>query len=552
MSEQHRPSSDGFTLVSRSTRRSLKAQEALAAERLATCHVLNRLASSVLRFRTQYFEVFSFENPSSSDPIHLACEHLASATVALQYANCHAVYPMHDTLLRSRKVQSESRDMNVLNQLAHHVKQFDTTYFEVFKPVPHLVTSDDRSSLAELNRLAKVAEIVGTRSFDGFYPVYTPFAYTATSGFVSKATRRLSKENLLRHLHLDSTSSFSQAFPNTYLDITTCSMINGHVSVPKNFFDKMFAFKCLQAREYLNVVKTPRQVASSISVHINLHLRAWFKTLALNTLSAISKSKASTLKSMNAKYDKSRSKTSKKSKNPTQPQDPQPSGIPDLADTFETSVPLEPVVEEFDLTVDSESPDLTLSPNDAAALVRSDPEQSTVASIFTDRSTSGRDLYDLRHSISVLVARTTLLTTSVRFPNQDLSVDAVPVFTVTKEIKGSARCSHGFNAFSPSSSHPHAQCPEFNPTPANVTTGPDLLHFRHQLEKFYPFFGFKLDYGTQLPSDAPTLLRRLHALLYVDHDLDSAYIATAKYTPVETFVQVFGQLDASIRACATY
>lgn len=550
-----------------------------AHQNMQTLNVLNALAHSVLKFGSVYFDNHTeychelgfskhdllkhISEPAVSQndaDLNSACNELAQQAVTISRrspssVNSRFYYPTTtDSSVRlflGLDTQLPSSDVKALNQASHLVRSSIPLYPELrlnpshFGPKRHQFLSprvssvpdtkaQSSSALAELNRMAKVYSIVS--DFDKssprrssnldllYYPEYTPVHYSFSRSY-SRGFPNPFVASVLKAVKLDKDSSFSKAFPSTQLDISQYSMVLGRVDIAKEQFNKLLAFKLGQIRTYLSTSSLSSTIVPIVKSAINRLVKISFETKLMPTLAS----------TRSAKGGKKHARKAKKQTSAPQEFVPSTEPVPQV----------EEPLEEFDLSSPSDplpqEPPVSLSQEQALDLVSSDPDTHIVASIFSDRSTSGRDLSDLRHTLRVIRAKLTLF--SCASSSSYGRVVPGPIVLTHSLIHLSDQCGPA-NARHPNE-HLYNQATCSRVKPHSCIRRPDQLvaSLLDVLRPFHSFFGFDFD------KDAlPDLLVNLKS--FQEYRLSPNEFEP--FTPLSTINEVFTSLELAVASCSGF
>jgi hypothetical protein len=511
-----------------------------AQKNLALCKELNRLAHFVLKFDsvylygshdsyhhdTKYHDFLTVRTPINQIDVdtNLACNELA-ASAALLSRRCseysaplkiasknHLLDSKATIILLNSDPALSLTDLKSLNQLAHSARSYDCVYHELRLPASHFGSKprkflsprtplkasslhDDRSSLIELNRMAKVFSIVSdfdkitkqsSASSVSFYRSFETLASgthrTYAPGFPNPFSARL-----MNVLKLTDNHTFSQAFPNTYLDITKCTMTLGHPKLPSDQHKTLLASMLAKVRAFYSVSCTPPSLVTPVVRRINVATKAWFKTLAAGKLRIQTLADRKAIKQLSRKDNKP--------------------AVPRTQLAFTSSqqepTPQEPTVEETE-TVDLSSAEPSSSsltvvplPSDNVGITIPDPDTHVIPSVFTDRSTSGADLSQLRHTLRVIRAKLTLLTTTTYSdPQRSPNGSVLPAVLLSTKASLSSEpecvcCSVPLSRKTEICSDPDWPRHQFS-SPLKTELTPLFSELASAVQPFYPFFGFDL------------------------------------------------------------
>jgi hypothetical protein len=210
--------------------------------------VLNRIASYSQQFETLYFSPLS--RSQLGFPSHSAATYTKPT-------------PKKPTVAKPPTAKlSDSRCLADLNRLAHDLLQFGSVYnvpsrafFPGHSAQKSPSPSNDADSMKELNRLARLFEMCSSSTL---YPSFTP-AYDLSH---SKCSRRLRSL-----LHMDSTDSFSTAFPKT--QTPKVSFFSGQPRIERHIFNDLLKSKLSETRSVLGLTFTPQGAPALVASWIN-------------------------------------------------------------------------------------------------------------------------------------------------------------------------------------------------------------------------------------------------------------------------------------------
>jgi hypothetical protein len=210
---------------------------------------LNRLADFVNKFDTPYLCLFNKQKlvtPSAPQPRRPRQPHFDDHYVTAELSRL-----AHEALQFGSvyRVPSRSRFPGH-SQLSGH----DTS--------PNFI---DRSSLMELNRMARLFELCNNASI---YPRYRSESELFCSRLQPLEQTRL--DQLLRSLKLDHSSEFAQSFPSTRKPLV--SYFSGQPRIEKTVFNDLLKSKLQQLRSALGVPTTPTGASAFVVSRINMLL----------------------------------------------------------------------------------------------------------------------------------------------------------------------------------------------------------------------------------------------------------------------------------------
>jgi hypothetical protein len=210
---------------------------------------LNRLADFVNKFDSPYLCLFNKQKlvtPSAPQPRRPRQPHIDDRYITAELSRLAHEATQFGLVYR---VPSRSRFPGHSQSTGH-----DTS--------PNFI---DRSSLMELNRMARLFELCDNASI---YPQYRPESELFRSRL--QPLERIRLNQLVRKLKLDHSSEFSRSFPSTRKPIV--AYFSGQPRIEKTVFNDLLKSKLHELRSLLGVPSTPTGASAFVVSRINMLL----------------------------------------------------------------------------------------------------------------------------------------------------------------------------------------------------------------------------------------------------------------------------------------